>query len=697
MFDKNYKLLSKNLDAKVLDAVQIIDGFEDNPILKKLSNSDKVALNIKLKKNKQNIWFGNITAGAGVISENRWKEGINLGLLRKKIKLFYLADYNNSGEKATDQLTTALSENNTFGEDRYEKTAKSLFSINSGENNMFSKSQSIFNNAFFNSLSFTTKIKPSLTLRGVGYFSNDNQIQNTVAESQLNIDAIPIIFNENNNYNSKKTMSSGEFELKYYPNENNYFTNTLIYKNNPNRINDNLLFNNDKITLNSRNINQTFYNHFNHTYSLSENKVLSNYLYVGNDMNVENSKINSPFLNQFLSTNPNAVINQKANNSINYFGGKTKLISRFKKLEHTIALQYEVNKEVFKNNFLVNNISNQTYENNTVLKQNILSIETAFRYNFTKKIDFTASLIYSYTMFKNNLINNNINLLNPNVSVNFKKTGFGNFTLSYISNNSLPEINFLTQNAQLTDYRSFYSGTNYSKPLKMDTFLFSHSLFDDINRFSINTDLSYNKTHSIYTTQSTFTNNFNFNNYVLNDGGKTYNGNFNIINYFRIIKLATKLETSQNWNVTPVNANNLKFIDLKAYSSSYKFSATTYFKLAINFDFGVAYNFNSSDFNAIKTQNVIKDAFMNINYKITKTWLAELNSTFYELRDANYSFINAVINYTPKESRFSYRLVFNNITNENEFTLITLNNFTTYKSSIALVPRFLLFTIKYRF
>jgi hypothetical protein len=119
MFDSNYKLLSKNLDAKVLDAVQIIDGFEDNPILKKLTNSDKVALNLKLKKDKQNIWFGNVTAGAGIVSENRWKEGVNLGLLRKKIKLFYLADYNNSGEKATDQVSNAITENNTFGEDRY--------------------------------------------------------------------------------------------------------------------------------------------------------------------------------------------------------------------------------------------------------------------------------------------------------------------------------------------------------------------------------------------------------------------------------------------------------------------------------------------------------------------------------------------------------------------------------------------------
>ena len=36
MFNKNYKLLTKNLDANVLDAVQIIDDYEDNPVLKKI-------------------------------------------------------------------------------------------------------------------------------------------------------------------------------------------------------------------------------------------------------------------------------------------------------------------------------------------------------------------------------------------------------------------------------------------------------------------------------------------------------------------------------------------------------------------------------------------------------------------------------------------------------------------------------------
>ncbi|AZA64108.1 carboxypeptidase regulatory-like domain-containing protein [Chryseobacterium carnipullorum] len=85
LLDINYKLLSKNLDSKVLDEVQIIDNFEDNPILKKLNNSDKVAINLKLKKGLKNVWFGNVTLGSGVLSENRWKESLNLGLLKRKL------------------------------------------------------------------------------------------------------------------------------------------------------------------------------------------------------------------------------------------------------------------------------------------------------------------------------------------------------------------------------------------------------------------------------------------------------------------------------------------------------------------------------------------------------------------------------------------------------------------------------------
>jgi hypothetical protein len=697
LFDQNYKLLSKNLDAKLLDAVQIIDGFEDNPILKKMNNSDKTALNLKLKKDKQNVWFGNILIGAGIVSENRWKESLNLGLLKKKIKLFYLADYNNSGDKATDQVSNAVIENNIFGQDRLEKTAQNHYNISSNENNSFSKSQSVFNKALFNSLSFTKKLKPNITLRGVGYFANDNQTQNSFSETIYNIGTNPISNTETNLYKSKKTLSAGELELKYYANQNNYITNLLIYKNNPNRINADLIFNNSQIAQVSIAKNQTFYNHLNHTYRISDTKILNNYIYFGSDLINQESKITSPFLNQFLNASSDASASQIADNSILYFGIKSKLISRYRKLEHTIGLQYENSKEFLNNNFTIESNRNIDYENHSKLKQNLFSIENAIRYNFSRKIDFTASLNYTQNRFDTNSMINNVSLFNSKAFLNIKKTSLGNFTFSYSENNNLPEINYLTTNPQLIDYRSFRKGTNYDGLIRNKAFSFFHTLFNDEKRFSISSSFFYLKSKRIVNSESTITNNFIFENYILSKGGNSYNANFNIVNYFRSIKLATKLETSQNWSSNPTKVNSTEYSSLKSYNSTYKFSGTTYLKLPINFDFGINYNYFQSKFNGIITKNETVDFFINSNYKISKTWLAEINSTFYKMNSTNYSFVNAVINYNPMESRFSYRMMLNNLANDHEFTLVSLDNYTSYTSTINLVPRYLLVTAKYRF
>lgn len=697
MFDKNYKLLSKNLDAKVLDAVQIIDNFEDNPILKKLNNSDKVALNLKLKKGKTNVWFGNVSIGSGVVSENRWKESLNLGLLKKKIKLFYLSDYNNLGEKASDLIYTNVLDRNWFSNDRFEYKAKNLFNINNNEVQFFSKTQSILNNAFLNSLSFTKKLNPKLSLRGVVYVADDNQNQNSFSETKYNIDSNPISFTENNFYNNHKTLSSTELELKYYANEKNYITNLFIFKNNPNKLNNNLIFNSDQINQSSKTENYTFYNHLNHTFQLSESKVLNNYIYFGNDKVNENSLISSPFLNTFLNTNSNAVINQIANNKLLYVGGITKLISKIRKIDVTNSLQFELNQEQYKNTFLVNNNSNTDYENNTKLNQLKTYFDNAIRYNFSKKIDFTTNISLQNNVFKTQVTSENIFLINPTISLNIKKTGFGNFSLSYSENNTLPEINQLTSNNQLIDYRSFSKGTFYNKSLKNTISSFSYYFYNDEKRFSVNTSLFYIKSHSIFNTESTLTNDFNFASYKQTSGGDNYNFNFSFVNYIRKLKIASKIETTQMWSSMPINVNSSEFIKAKNYNNTLKYSATTYFKIPINFDCGFNYNFNQSTFNDITTNNSTRDFFININYTISKTWLAEINNSFYNVNNQNYSFNNIVVNYNPIESRFSYRLIFNNIRNENEYTYITISNYTYYKSSINLVPRYLLCSVKYRF
>lgn len=696
MFDKNYKILSKNLDAKVLEAVQIIDAFEDNPILKKLNNSDKVALNLKLKKDMTNVWFGNITLGSGLISENRWKESLNIGLLKKKIKMFYLSDYNNLGEKASDLISENVLENSIFSQDRFEYKAKNLYNINSSDISLFSKTQSIFNTAFLNSFSFNTKANHKLSLRGVLYVADDKQSQNTFSETRYNLDVNPISFTETSDFKNHKTLASAELELKYFADEKNYITNLFVFKNNPNKTNSDLLFNSDYIGQSYKIKNYTFYNHFYHTYQIASHKIVNNYLYFGNDKIQEKSKVNSPFLNDFLNTDFDNSIRQIANNKVFFVGGKSKLISKFNKIDITNSLQFELNKEQFENMFFANNDRISNYENNTKLSQTKIYFDNTFRYNFSKKIDFTATLNLQNTAF-NTEIKSTIFIVNPQISVNIKKTGFGNFSLSFSENSSLPQINQLTSNYQLSDYRSFIKGSDFEKPLKNKTASFNYYLYQDEKRFSINSSLLYIKSHSIWNIESTITDQFNFSNYAQTDGGENYNFNFSFVNYIRKLKIASKIETTQIWNNTPLKVNSNTFSEAKNYSNTIKYSATTYFKLPVNLDGGFTYNFNQSEFNDIKNSNSSKEIFANFNYAISETILAEFNNSFYFIDKDTYSFNNIIINYTPKESRFSYRAIFNNICNENNFTIISLTNFTSFKSETKLVPRYLLLNVKYRF
>lgn len=699
LLDKNYKLLSKNLDSKVLDVVQIIDNFEDNPIFKKLNNSDKVAINLKLKKGLKNVWFGNVTLGSGILSENRWKESLNLGLLKKKIKLFYLGDYNNLGEKATDLITTNVLENNNFGTDRLEYKAKGLYNISSNEPQFFAKTQSIFNNAFLNSLSFTTKLKENMSLRGVAYLTYDRQKQNSFSETIYNIEnKKPISFTENNFYNNRKTLASTELELKYFPNDKNYITNLFIFKNNPNRASNDLIFNTDHINQVSKTKNQTFYNHFTHTSEVSSNKILNNYIYFGSDRINENTGILSPLLNTFLAVNENDAIQQRVDNNILYIGAKSKLITKIKRIDITNGLQAEYNSEQFESILLSgNNLSFNNYNNHVKLNQFKIISDNSLRYNFSKNIDLTGSISLQNISFTANSNSSNIFLINPSINFNIKRATWGNITLSYSQNNILPEINQLTDNYQLTDYRTFSKGAIYREPLKNTIASFAYYMYNDEKRFSINTSVFYIKSKSILNTESIITNDFSFNTLTPTPGGESYNFNFGFTQYLRKLNIAAKIETNNIWASNPVNINSNVFSTSKGYTNGIKYTGTTYFKIPINFDFGFSYNYNQTIFNDIKNTNATKDVFLNVNYQISKTLLAESNNSLYFIFAKQYSFNNIVLSYNPIDSKFSYRIVFNNILNEKEYIYTNLSNYTIYRSSIQLVPRYLLATIKYRF
>jgi len=99
-FDGDSKLATKNIPSNAVDKIQVLRNFGDvNQLRGVQDNQDRVALNIKLKKGKENFWFGDVTVGAG----NAPGEGLYLF----QPKLFYytpkytlnvIGDVNNIGE-----------------------------------------------------------------------------------------------------------------------------------------------------------------------------------------------------------------------------------------------------------------------------------------------------------------------------------------------------------------------------------------------------------------------------------------------------------------------------------------------------------------------------------------------------------------------------------------------------------------------
>lgn len=266
-----------------------------------------------------------------------------------------------------------------------------------------------------------------------------------------------------------------------------------------------------------------------------------------------------------------------------------------------------------------------------------------------------------------------------------------------MENTNFPEFYQLNNNYQLIDYRSLQKGIHSLESLKNYNTSFVYYYYNDEKRYSINSNITYTKSKTIVNNTTQLTKDLVFNNYVISQGGDNYNFNINIVNYFRKLKIASKIETNNSWNINPISVNSADFFISKNFISNIKCSATTYFKTKINFDFGASYNFFRSNFQEITSTNNTKDFFININYKFSKTFILENNNSLYIINGQKYSFNNLILTYNPDEKKVSYRLLINNMLNEKDYTTISLGNYTSSIYKINLVPRYILLNVKYRF
>ena len=97
-FTGDEKLGVNNIPADAVDEVEALDNYSEVAFLKGLEDSDKMALNIKLKEGKKKFAFGDIEAGGGI--EDRFLLHPKLFYYSPKTAVNAIGDFNNTGQKS---------------------------------------------------------------------------------------------------------------------------------------------------------------------------------------------------------------------------------------------------------------------------------------------------------------------------------------------------------------------------------------------------------------------------------------------------------------------------------------------------------------------------------------------------------------------------------------------------------------------
>ena len=97
-FDGSTKLGIENIPADVVESVEVIDNYNEVGFLKGLNDSERMAMDIKLKKNKKHFYFGDLEAGLG--TDQHYAVHPSIFYYSPKTKMNLIADFNDVGVKS---------------------------------------------------------------------------------------------------------------------------------------------------------------------------------------------------------------------------------------------------------------------------------------------------------------------------------------------------------------------------------------------------------------------------------------------------------------------------------------------------------------------------------------------------------------------------------------------------------------------
>ena len=712
-FGGGSKLAVENIPADALDKIEVIDNFNEVGFLKQVSDSDDLAMNVKLKANKKKFIFGDIEAGAEVGNADNgfYLAHTALFYYSTKSNVSFIGDMNNIGKRTFtfDDLMRFGGGISTFLSSRKSLTNLYLFA-NDNTDVVQNKSQ-------FGAFNFSHDTSSKLSISGFSIFSKVLNASQTESKNEYLQNSSIAFENKIQNGDNRSLLGIGNVKLDYSPSAKEKWYYSGQYQSSTNDISN---------TINSiTNLNSSVFE----TINKADNTAIKQYIEWHKSFNLNHTTTfvinqsydyntpqtqwftDQPFLTGLIPLQGDdsytiEQIKKVKNNSVDALFKHYWVLDNFNHLYTNVGNNYgtsrfETSEKQLLTNGTVNDFASAGFGNFVKYQLNDAYIGLEYKFRIGKWTNKPGLYLHWYHLITDQKSAERTlsqTLFQPqwDSDYEFNKSETLNFT--YKLENSFPQVNQLADQFTLQNYNLVYKGNALLQNERFHTANLRYSKMNLYRGITWNGMASFTKKVKTIRNEIQLDGINQFNTPILSDNPET---NYNVNGSFskKIYRFSLRFNTNLSWfnyfqtinNIENLNNRNNQRVGVLLKTAHKKWPG-----------FSIGFTKGFSQFSGLTKSNFKTDALTaDADFTFLKFWTYKFS--YENLKNTNnnnqsnfYDIANTSLRYQKKNSPFGFELLVNNIFDNKVKNDYSFSDYLISERTTFVLPRVFLFSVSYK-
>ena len=712
-FGGGSNLAVENIPADALDKIEVIDNFNEVGFLKQVSDSDDLAMNVKLKANKKKFIFGDIEAGAEVGNADNgfYLAHTALFYYSTKSNVSFIGDMNNIGKRTFtfDDLMRFGGGISTFLSSR--KSLTNLYSFANDNTDV------VQNKSQFGAFNFSHDTSSKLSISGFSIFSKVLNASQTESKNEYLQNSSIAFENKIQNGDNRSLLGIGNVKLDYSPSAKEKWYYNGQYQSSTNDISN---------TINSiTNLNSSVFE----TINKADNTAIKQYIEWHKSFNLNHTTTfvinqsydyntpqtqwftDQPFLTGLIPLQGDdsytiEQIKKVKNNSVDALFKHYWVLDNFNHLYTNVGNNYgtsrfETSEKQLLTNGTVNDFASAGFGNFVKYQLNDAYIGLEYKFRIGKWTNKPGLYLHWYHLITDQKSAERTlsqTLFQPqwDSDYEFNKSETLNFT--YKLENSFPQVNQLADQFTLQNYNLVYKGNALLQNERFHTANLRYSKMNLYRGITWNGMASFTKKVKTIRNEIQLDGINQFNTPILSDNPET---NYNVNGSFskKIYRFSLRFNTNLSWfnyfqtinNIENLNNRNNQRVGVLLKTAHKKWPG-----------FSIGFTKGFSQFSGLTKSNFKTDALTaDADFTFLKFWTYKFS--YENLKNTNnnnqsnfYDIANTSLRYQKKNSPFGFELLVNNIFDNKVKNDYSFSDYLISERTTFVLPRVFLFSVSYK-